>query len=893
MIDLEQIARLPAPGDNCAIATRTLAAGTAVHHAGAHFTLSHAVLEGHRFAVRPVAADQPLLSWGYPFGKALTEIRPGNYLCNEAVLVELNSRALDLNLPATPNFADYAAPYTFDAASFKPAAPLLWYEQPMTFQGYPRDGARGAGTRNIIVLLATTSLAGAFVRQLEARLRPLAANYANIDDIVAVAHTEGSGRPGNNHDLLLRTLAGFMIHPNVGAVLAVDGGAAGITNLMLLRYLSRHGYPLNAVPHHFFSLAGSFAQELEQAAAIVHGWLDMVNENRRTAVPLKHLKIALQCGGSDAFSGISGNPLAAWVAKEVLHYEGSANLAETDELVGAEAYTLAKVSSAGTAQRFLQTLDRFQQWAGWHGHSAAGNPSGGNLYRGLYNIYLKSIGAATKRHPDVPLDFVIDYAVPMTQPGYYFMDSPGNDLESVAGQVAAGCNLIFFVTGNGSITNFPFVPTIKIVTTSERYAMLTQEMDVNAGAYLDGTPLPELGRQLFDLTLEVASGRASAGEKAGHAQVQIWRDWQLTGPTDTIHLEQAPHLDGRPHPLPPAAELPAAHFDAIQMPSGLASDQVGLILPTSLCAGQIAQLCAQRLNGQGFGREQGLSRFVALPHTEGCGSSTQAEFINTLLGYATHPLVRHCLLLEHGCEKTHNAFWQRQMEQAGLDPAAFGWASIQLDGGIQSVLAKIAAWFHQRFSPDEPPTPVPAGLSAVRLALVSATPPTAAAAAQLAQLTHWIISAGGLVVIPSHDHLLSQPAFLDPLALSPQPAATLAFAQRPRQVRLQPGLHVMQTPSPHWTETLTGLGATGVEIVLAWAGNRPLPGHPFIPVLQVSAGEGEAADLDLTLTTPHHDWSCQLLDLVLQTLSRSYVPAANRQANIDFQITRGVRGVSL
>jgi altronate dehydratase len=885
MIELEEIGRLPAPGDNSAIASRTLAAGTAVHYDGGRFILSHTVLEGHRFAVRPITAGQPLLSWGYPFGKALTAIAPGDYLCNEAVLVELWSRALELVLPAAPNFADYAAPYTFDAAHFQPAAPLSRYPEALTFQGYPRAGGRGTGTRNIIVLLATSSLAGAFVRQLEGRLRPLAADYAHLDDIVAVAHTEGGGRPGNNQALLLRTLAGFMVHPNVGAVLAVDSEAASIHNAMLRDYLAEHNYPLEAVPHQFFSLSAAFADDLERAAGIVQKWLDEVNSSPRTAVPLSQLKIGLQCGGSDAFSGVSGNPLAAWVAKEVLHYGGSANLAETDELVGAEAYALAKVRDAATAQRFLHTLARFQQWAGWHGHSAAGNPSGGNLYRGLYNIYLKSIGAATKRHPEVPLDFVIDYATPMTEAGYYFMDSPGNDLESVAGQVAAGCNLIFFVTGNGSITNFPFVPTIKIVTTSERYNLLTQEMDVNAGAYLEGTPMAELGREMFDLTLAVAAGRLSAGEKAGHAQVQIWRDWQLTGPTNTVPLEQAAQLDGQPYAVPAADSLPNAYFDGWQTVKGLTSDQVGLILPTSLCAGQIAQLCAQRLNEQAGGQ----TRFVALPHTEGCGSSTQAEFINTLIGYATHPLVGHCLLLEHGCEKTHNAFWQRQLEQAGIDPAAFGWASIQLDGGIRPVLAKMAGWFNARLEEAEAPMAVAAGLGAVRLGLVTAALPSDDAAAQLAQLTQWIASAGGLVVVPVHDALLGQPAYLEGLSLPPQPAATLAFAQRANQS----GLHLMQTPSPHWTETLTGLGATGVEIVVAWAGKRPLPGHPLVPVLQVGEDTAGGSDFDLVLSGHIGLWSQQLLGLVLQTLSRRYVPAVNRQANVDFQITRGVLGVSL
>ncbi len=146
-----------------------------------------------------------------------------------------------------------------------------------------------------------------------------------------------------------------------------------------------------------------------------------------------------------------------------------------------------------TARKFLNIIARFKERAAWHGHTAEGNPSGGNKYRGLYNIVLKSIGAAMKKNPDVRLDYVIDYGERMTQGGYYFMDSPGNDLESIAGQVASGSNLIFFITGNGSVTNFPFVPTIKIVTTTERYRLLSYDMDVNAGAYLDGAPMDDLG----------------------------------------------------------------------------------------------------------------------------------------------------------------------------------------------------------------------------------------------------------------------------------------------------------------------------------------------------------------------------------------------------------------
>src|SRR3712207_1157442 len=147
------------------------------------------------------------------------------------------------------------------------------------------------------------------------------------------------------------------------------------------------------------------------------------------------------------------------------------------------------------------------------------------------------------------------------------MDSPGNDLESVAGQVASGANMIFFTTGNGSITNFPFVPTIKVVTTTGRYELLSKDMDVNAGAYLDGVPMDELGREMFERTIRAASGEKTVGERAGHAQVSIWRDWKQTGPGNLEELENAPEPDGEPLPVKDGAPGFDFSFDAIDRKS--------------------------------------------------------------------------------------------------------------------------------------------------------------------------------------------------------------------------------------------------------------------------------------------------------------------------------------
>lgn len=884
IVPFEAVARLPASADNVAIATRTLSAGTRIQYGAAVLTVSHTVLLGHRFAVRPVAMGEALRSWEQTFGLAIQPIGAGDYICNVDVLGELQRRTLNIDLPASANFQNELEPYHFDEIAFQPAAPLPRYAEVPSFMGYLRGGGRGVGTRNTIILLATSSVCSGFVRTLETRLKDQVAAHPTIDGVVAIAHTEGGHGHANNQELLLRTLAGFGVHPNVSAVLIVDYGQEAINNPLLQDYLRKNDYPMDAVIHHYMSLSQSFEADLTQAETIVSAWVAPVSSMTRTPQPLSALKLALQCGGSDAFSGISGNPLAAWVAKEVIQYGGAANLAETDELIGAENYVLNKVRDRATAQKFLHFVERFKQRAAWHGHSADGNPSGGNKYRGLYNIYLKSLGAATKRHPDVPLDFVIEYSEPMRESGYYFMDSPGNDLESIAGQVASGCNMILFITGNGSITNFPFVPTIKIVTTTERYELLKQEMDINAGAYLDGTPLETVGEQAFAYTVEVAAGRLSVGEKAGHSQVQIWRDWRLTRSVDIEPL-QNPRCTGQPIPIRSSAVVPQVSIPIYRNGAHITSQLVGLVMPTSLCSGQIARLAVDTLNKQNLLAQSPVSRFVTLVHTEGCGSSGNVEFKDTLMGYLAHPFVRHTLLLEHGCESTHNDYFRQALRERGYDPQAYGWASIQLDGGIQKVIQKIHDWFALQLAHDTAPEPTTAGLEAFRIALVSHTIPTSQATAALTHITRTIVGAGGSVIVHEQDTLW-QTEYRQQLGLERQPEPSLSYAQ-PISVA---GFHVMHMPTRDWGEILTGVGAAGVELIVSMVA-QPMPGHPMIPVLQVAPTETGAADMVLSGSAA--ELQDQLLTTMIATLEQRYVPKTLRSGNVNFQITRGLLGVSL
>ena len=898
--DFTSIARLPAPTDNVGIATQTLESGTRIRYNGQEFQLSHTLLEGHRFAVQPISETDPLLSWGLPFGFATRPISPGDYVCNQKMIDSLSIRNLPFGLPEAPNFSDKMAPYALDEAEFRSGEQVPRHANERPFLGYQRPGNRGVGTRNYIVVMGTTARTSGFARRLADMCAEGIEAYPNIDGIVAVTHTEGGeSKTPNNVDMLLRTLAGFTVHPNIGAMLLVDYGTESVTNEMLKAYMAREGYVLDDVVHHFHRLHGSFDTDLAGGAEIINEWLDSVNSVPRTEQSLEHLKIALQCGGSDAFSGVSGNPLAAYVAKEVIRYGGCANLAETDELIGSEAYVLQNARDLPTARKFLNTIERFKERAAWHGHSTEANPSGGNNFRGLYNIAIKSIGAAMKRHPEVCLDYVIDYSQLMEKPGYYFMDSPGNDLESIAGQVASGSNMIFFVTGNGSITNFPFVPTIKIVTTTGRYEMLEKDMDVNAGAYLDGTPMEELGESMLDLTVDVASGERSVGEKAGHSQVSLWRDWKQTGPVDLNPLLTDSELKpGNPIPIETSAVDASSQdlqFRALQTEDGCRTDQVGLILPTSLCSGQIAQMIAHRCNERKIGKEQGISRFVALPHTEGCGvSSGRSEeiYTRTMIGHLTHPTVAIGLLLEHGCEKTHNDHVRHEIQQLGISPERYGWASVQLDGGIDAVIERVQDWFSEELA-DQPPVPVvDAGLEDLCIAVTSTGTATEEVSESLTQLTHRVVAAGGTVIVPANAGWLSavsdQQSGVRPTDTPRTTAPTLAYGQRVEKA----GFHIMETPTDQQTETLTGLGATGVDLALAHIVGAPLQSHVMVPLLQVSTDAITQANYgaDLDLATADVD---KLLALIVKVASRQYTPKLHGKGNTDFQLTRGLLGISM
>jgi len=423
--------------------------------------------------------------------------------------------------------------------------------------------------------------------------------------------------------------------------------------------------------------------------------------------------------------------------------------------------------------------------------------------------------------------------------------------------------------------------------------MLQQDMDVNAGRYLNGTPMEELGREMLSLTVDIASGQLTAGEKAGHAQVQIWRDWAQSNDTKLTELEERSLPGGQPIPVKSGLPRPDTRLTMMRTSQGLATDHVGLILPTSLCSVEVARMTAERLNEARLGRDRGLSRFVAFGHTEGCSSSnknTISLFSRLMAAYATHPMTRHCLFLEHGCEVTHNDFFRRYLLQKGLNHKSFGWASVQMDGGIESVMQKIGSWFVGSIVNSTPATHEQVGVEALKVGIHTAGKIPDSVGKALAHFAVSIAGAGGTVVVPDNSGAITSDSFQEFITPGRNLAPTLAYGQTANT----PGLHVMESQTRHWVETLTGLGATGVEIILAYSAGYPIQGHPMIPVIDFTDSQNRGArSSDLVLDGDEESWPLTLLQRVADVINHRYSPKLGMWGNVEFQITRGYLGISL
>jgi altronate hydrolase len=361
------------------------------------------------------------------------------------------------------------------------------------------------------------------------------AAYPNVDGVLAFAHHGGCSLRigGRDYLQLQRTLAGIARHPNVGAYVLVGLGCevnqidALAGNQDLWARPAAPGSPQRPLGL-VIQERGGVRRTIQDGIAAVRELLPAVNGVQRTPQPISEWAVALHCGGSDGWSGVTANPVVGWFSDQVVRQGGTAILGETTEVYGAEPVLLSRTTRRQVGEKLLSQVRWWQEYVQRVGMEIDNNPTPGNKAGGLTTIYEKSLGSVAKGG-STPLTAVYDYAEPVTARGLVFMDCPGNDWTGATGQIAGGANLLIFTTGRGSCFGSVPTPTIKVCSNSATYARMPDDMDLNAGRVLEGERVEDLGQELLDLAVAVASGQPSKSEAEGIGETEF-SPWMTGGP---------------------------------------------------------------------------------------------------------------------------------------------------------------------------------------------------------------------------------------------------------------------------------------------------------------------------------------------------------------------------
>jgi altronate hydrolase len=478
--------------DDVLIAREPIALGQALPEFGLRMRAQ--VPAGHKIAARRIAAGEPVKKYDTVIGAAMRDIEAGEHVHTH------NLARLDVG--RDPAFG----------ADVRPVAYVPEAER-ARFMGIVRADGRVA-TRNFIGILASVNCSATAIKQIAAHFTPerLAA-YPNVDGVVAFAQTSGCGMssPSEHFDVLRRTLAGYARHPNLAGVLIVG---LGCERNQVADLVVSQGLDTNVRTFVMQEVGGTRAT-IAAGIAAVEKMLPAANDVRREPVSASHLKIGLECGGSDGFSGITANPALGAAMDILVRHGGTAILSETPEIHGVEHMLTRRAVSPAVGQKLLDRLAWWERYTRGQNGQFNGVVGPGNQAGGLANIVEKSLGSAMKGGT-TPLQAVYEYAEPIDKAGFVFMDSPGYDPVATTGQIASGANLICFTTGRGSMFGSKPAPTLKLASNTPMYTRLKEDMDINCGLVLDGElNLPQMGERIFAHILRAASGEPTKSELLG------------------------------------------------------------------------------------------------------------------------------------------------------------------------------------------------------------------------------------------------------------------------------------------------------------------------------------------------------------------------------------------
>ncbi|WP_022721723.1 UxaA family hydrolase [Rhodopseudomonas sp. B29] len=491
------------PDDAVLIARTTLLPGVEV---APGVTTSDRIPAGHKVAIRSIVQGEPIRRYGQIIGFATQPIAPGQWVHTQNC-----------------GMGDFSRDYAYGVD----ARPTAFVDTPASFDGIVRSDGRVA-TRNYIGILTSVNcsahvasmVADVFKRNPFSGHDPLA-DFPNVDGVVALTHKTGCGMTQDEPlTILRRTLGGYARHANFAAVVVLGLGCEinQIGGLMAEQKLAGRLRELE------IQQLGGTRKSVEAGVAFVREALADANNVKREKVAASELTVALQCGGSDGYSGISANPALGAASDLLVSHGGTVVLSETPETYGAEHLLTRRAVSREVGEKLVGLMRWWEDYTAREGAEMNANPSPGNKAGGLTTILEKSLGAMAKAGSTNLVD-VLNYAEAITRKGFVFMDTPGYDPVAATGQVAGGANLVCFTTGRGSVFGCKPAPSIKLATNTPMFTRMEDDMDINCGTILDGSETVEqCGERIFELMLKTASGQPTKSESFdfGAAEFAPW-----------------------------------------------------------------------------------------------------------------------------------------------------------------------------------------------------------------------------------------------------------------------------------------------------------------------------------------------------------------------------------
>jgi len=495
--------------DNVVIARRQLVGGTWLD--AEQTTVIGLIAAGHKMASAAIAVGEAVLRYGQIIGFASQPIQAGQHVHTHNLVMGDFERTHSAGVDAAPT-------------AYVPLA-----QQP-SWQGIVRADGQVA-TRNYLGVLTTVNCSATVARAIADHFRrdinPQAlADFPNIDGVIALTHGVGCGvdPDGEALKILRRTLSGYARHPNFAAVLFVGLGCETnqVDTLMEQGQLQQDG----RIQSFTIQDSGGTRKTVARGIAMIGDMLAAANRVQRQPLPLSHLTVGLQCGGSDGYSGITANPALGAAMDLLIRHGGSAILSETPEIYGAEHLLTRRVAEPLIAQKLMARVHWWEDYCQRMGAEMNNNPSAGNKAGGLTTILEKSLGAVAKAGSTNLVD-VLEYAETVKTRGLVFMDTPGYDPVSATGQVAGGANLICFTTGRGSAYGCAPSPSLKLSSNTALWERQQEDIDLDCGGIANGRiSVEQVGEKIFAMILAVASGQKTKSELHGYGQNEFV-PWQI------------------------------------------------------------------------------------------------------------------------------------------------------------------------------------------------------------------------------------------------------------------------------------------------------------------------------------------------------------------------------